>query len=459
MRLLVFACALALICLGNLTTRAVAQPPDTREPGAASGPKLPVSDVYRLLSLFGDIFERTRQDYVEKPDEKKLVWAAIDGMLASLPSVQRAAVAESIRALRSRPRLGTDVYAALSEFGDAFETLRRQTPDGDAALIEGAITNMLASLDPNSTYMDAKTFRELQGQGRGDVGGIGLEITMDQGRIKVVRAIEETPAARSGIRPNDSITHFDEEPALGFSLAQAVAKLRGPINSSIKLKIAREGVSRPIDLAVTREVIRVRAVRWRLEGNDIGVIRVSQFNEQATAGLKNAISELTNQSGGRLKAFAVDLRGNPGGLLDQAISFCDALLERGEIVTTHARKPEETQRFNARPGDLTNGKPIAVLVNNGSAAASEIVAGALQDNKRAIIIGTATFGRGSVQTIIPLGAGKGALRLTTARFVTPSGRSIEGTGISPDIEVQDGGPQDDRALPRAVDFLRGLQPQ
>jgi carboxyl-terminal processing protease len=332
------------------------------------------SDTYRTLNLFGDVFERVRADYVEKPDDSKLVESAINGMLAGL--------------------------------------------------------------DPHSSYMDPKSFRDMQVQTRGEFGGLGIEVTMEDGLIKVVAPIDDTPAAKAGVMANDVITHLDDEAVQGLTLNQAVDKMRGPVNTKIKLTIMRKGADKPIEVSIVRDIIRVKSVRWHPEGGDVGYIRVTQFNEQTTDGLKQAINDLNAQLGAdKIKGYVVDLRNNPGGLLDQAISVSDTFLEKGEIVSTRGRNPEETQRFNARPGDMTKGKPVIVLINGGSASASEIVAGALQDHKRATLIGTRSFGKGSVQTIIPLGAGNGALRLTTARYYTPAGRSIQAKGISPDIEV------------------------
>jgi carboxyl-terminal processing protease len=360
-----------------------------------SSAKAAAADTYRQLSLFGDVFERVRADYVEKPDDSKL--------------------------------------------------------------IESAINGMLAGLDPHSSYMDAKSFRDMQVQTRGEFGGLGIEVTMEDGLIKVVAPIDETPAAKAGVMSNDIITHLDDEPVQGLTLNQAVDKMRGPVNTKIKLKIVRKGAEKPIDIAITRDVIRVRSVRSNLNGDDVVYIRVSQFNEQTTEGVRKAINELTTQTGDKLKGFVIDLRNNPGGLLDQAISVSDAFLERGEIVSTRGRNAEETQRFNARAGDLTKAKPVIVLINGGSASASEIVAGALQDHKRATIIGTRSFGKGSVQTIIPLGSGNGALRLTTARYFTPSGRSIQAKGITPDIEVLQDVPEELKARTdtRGESSLRG----
>jgi carboxyl-terminal processing protease len=336
--------------------------------------KAAAADTYRQLNLFGDVFERVRADYVEKPDDSKL--------------------------------------------------------------IEQAINGMLNGLDPHSSYMDPKSFRDMQVQTRGEFGGLGIEVTMEDGLVKVVTPIDETPAAKAGIMANDVITQLDGEQVQGLTLNQAVEKMRGPVNTKIKLTIMRKGQDKPIEVSITRDVIRVRSVRSRTEGDDVGYIRITQFNEQTSEGLKKAITDITAQiQKDKLKGYILDLRNNPGGLLDQAISVSDAFLERGEIVSTRGRNAEETQRYSARPGDLTNGKPVIVLINGGSASASEIVAGALQDHKRATILGTRSFGKGSVQTIIPLGNNNGALRLTTARYYTPAGRSIQAKGIVPEIEV------------------------
>jgi carboxyl-terminal processing protease len=304
---------------------------------------------------------------------------------------------------------------------------------------------MLAGLDPHSSYMEPKAFRDMQVQTRGEFGGLGIEVTMEDGLIKVVAPIDDTPAAKAGIMANDIITKLDEEQVQGLTLNQAVEKMRGPVNTKIKLTIMRKGQARPIEVTIARDIIRVRAVRSRVE-EDVGYIRVTQFNEQTTENLKKALVDLQGKiPAEKLRGYVVDLRNNPGGLLDQAISVSDAFLERGEIVSTRGRNAEETQRFSARAGDLTKGKPVIVLINGGSASASEIVAGALQDHKRATLIGTRSFGKGSVQTIIPLGAGNGALRLTTARYFTPSGKSIQATGIKPDIEILQDVPEELKA--------------
>jgi len=380
-----------------------------------------------------------------------------------------AAAGAALTLITTQPRLvfdgssaraaAADTYRQLSLFGDVFERVRAdyvEKPD-DAKLIESAVNGMLAGLDPHSSYMDAKSFRDMQVQTRGEFGGLGIEVTMEDGLIKVVAPIDETPAAKAGVLANDIITHLDDEAVQGLTLNQAVEKMRGPVNTKIKLTIMRKGQDTPTIVTLTRDVIRVRSVRSHLEGDDVGYVRITQFNEQTSEGLKRAISDISTQSGDKLKGFVIDLRNNPGGLLDQAISVSDAFLEKGEIVSTRGRNADETQRFNARAGDLTKGKPIIVMINGGSASASEIVAGALQDHKRATIIGTRSFGKGSVQTIIPLGSGNGALRLTTARYFTPSGRSIQAKGITPDIEVLQDVPDELKARTdtRGESSLRG----
>jgi carboxyl-terminal processing protease len=337
------------------------------------------SEIYRQLDLFGEVLERVRSDYVEKPE--------------------------------------------------------------DAKLIEAAINGMLTALDPHSAYLNPKHFRDMQVQTRGEFGGLGIEVTMENGVVKVVSPIEDTPASRAGLMSGDLITHLDKEQILGLTLQEAVEKMRGPVNSPITLTIVRKGVDDPFDVKVVRDVIHINPVKYNVEGDDIGYIRITTFNEQTTANLQKAIDDLKKQIGPKLKGYIVDLRNNPGGLLDQAISVSDTFLDQGAIVLTRGRNLEETQRSNARPGDLADGKQLVVLINGGSASASEIVAGALQDHHRATIIGTRSFGKGSVQTIIPLGS-NGALRLTTARYYTPSGRSIQAKGIEPEAVVEEELPDD-----------------
>ena len=347
-------------------------------------------------------------------------------------------VATQTRLLSSTSAIaaGAETYRQLSLFGDVFEKVRTdyvEQPE-ESKLIESAINGMLASLDPHSSYMDPKSFRDMQVQTSGQFGGLGIEVTMEEGLVKVVTPIDETPAAKAGIMANDVIIQIEDDAVQGLTLNQAVDKMRGAVNTPVRLKIQRPGQKEPLSFTLNRDVIRIRPVRSRVEG-DLGYLRVTQFNEQTYEGLRSAIDKLTTEIGpDKLKGFVLDLRNNPGGLLDQAIMVSDAFLDRGEIVSTRGRNKDENSRFNAKPGDLTKGKPIAVLINGGSASASEIVAGALQDHKRATLLGTRSFGKGSVQTVIPLG-GNGAVRLTTARYYTPAGRSIQAKGIEPDQEV------------------------
>jgi carboxyl-terminal processing protease len=329
------------------------------------------SDTYKQLNLFGDVFDRVRADYVEPPDEQKIIEAAIDGMLASL--------------------------------------------------------------DPHSSYMNAKRFEEMKIQTTGKFGGLGIEVTMENGVVKVVSPIDDTPAAKAGIQANDLIIKLDGTEVQGMTLNEAVDKMRGAIGTPITLTVVR-GNKEPFDVKLNRAEISVKSVKMEIEG-DVGVIRIASFTEQTQEGLSLAISDIKKKAGTNLKGYVLDLRNNPGGLLDQAISVSDTFLERGEVVSTRGRNADETQRYNAQSGDDTGGKPLVVLINGGSASASEIVAGALQDHKRATLIGTRSFGKGSVQTIVPLGS-QGALRLTTARYYTPSGRSIQAKGIDADIAIE-----------------------
>ncbi|MBR0697477.1 S41 family peptidase [Bradyrhizobium lablabi] len=332
----------------------------------------------------------------------------------------------------------SDTYSQLNLFGDVFERVRTDYVEkpNDAKLVEGAINGMISSLDPHSRYMNEKSWADMQETTHGEFGGLGIEVTMEDGLIKVVAPIDDTPASRAGIMSGDVITAIDDEAIQGMTLDQAVNKMKGAPNSAIRLKIIRKDADKPIELAITREIIRVRPVRYHTEGGDIGYIRITSFNEQTTDGLRKAITEISKQiPQDKLAGYVIDLRNNPGGLLDQAVSVTSTLMQRGEVVSTRGRTAEETQRFTARGGDMTKGKPLVVLINGGSASASEIVAGALHDHKRATLIGTRSFGKGSVQTIIPLGPGNGALALTTARYFTPSGHSIQALGVKPDIEV------------------------
>jgi carboxyl-terminal processing protease len=332
------------------------------------------ASVYQQLDLFGDIFERIRAGYVEEVDEKELIQAAINGMLSSL--------------------------------------------------------------DPHSSYLPPDDFDDMRVQTRGAFGGLGIEVTQENGFVKVVSPIEGTPAERAGIQPGDFITHVDGETVLGLTLNDAVDLMRGPVGSEITITVTREGTAEPFDVVITRETITISAVRSRLEDNAV-ILRVTTFNEQTFPNLRDQLAEQVEAAGGmeNVAGFILDLRNNPGGLLDQAISVTDAFLESGEIVSTRGRDPRDSERYNATPGDLAEGKPIVVLINGGSASASEIVAGALQDQRRAMVVGTQSFGKGSVQTIMPV-QGEGAMRLTTARYYTPSGRSIQALGVSPDVIVE-----------------------
>ena len=331
------------------------------------------ADTYKQLNLFGDVFDRVRSDYVEDPDQQQMIEAAINGMLASL--------------------------------------------------------------DPHSSYMNKKQFEDMSVQTRGEFGGLGIEVTMENGIIKVVSPIDGTPAARAGLMANDLIVKIDGQDVTGMTLNDAVDKMRGKIGTDITLTIVR-GKKDPFDQKLTRDKIRVESVKYSIEDNDIGYIRISSFTEQTQEGLEKAMDHFRTTMGDKVKGYILDLRNDPGGLLDMAISVSDTFIDKGEIVSTRGRHADETQRFNATKGDLANGKPVVVLINGGSASASEIVAGALQDQKRATLIGTRSFGKGSVQTIIPLG-GDGALRLTTARYYTPAGRSIQAKGIDADIVIEE----------------------
>ena len=330
-----------------------------------------------------------------------------------------------------------DIYRQLELFADVLARVERDyvTEIDEAEAMEAAIQGMLASLDPHSSYMSAAEYREMQLQTRGEYGGLGIEITQDEGVIRVVSPIDETPASRAGIQAGDYITAVDGQSIVGLTVTEAVTRMRGAAGSAITLTIAREATE-PFDVAITREIINVRSVTARIDGGDVGIIRISTFNERTSAMLQDSIRSVRRDTGGRLRGVVLDLRNNPGGLLDSAIEVSDAFLDRGEVVSTRGRQPEDVQRYNARPGDDLANVPIVVLVDGASASAAEIVAGALQDRNRALLVGVTSFGKGSVQTVIPLQGGRdGALRLTTARYYTPAGRSIQGAGIEPDVEV------------------------
>ncbi|MCI5060785.1 MAG: S41 family peptidase [Alphaproteobacteria bacterium] len=330
-----------------------------------------------------------------------------------------------------------NIYRQLNLFGDVLERVRAQyveeVPDED--LIENAIGGMLSELDPHSSYLDADDFKDMRVQTRGEFGGLGIEVTMDNGFVKVVSPIDDTPAFEAGVQAGDYITHLDDEPVLGLSLSEAVDKMRGKVGTDIVLTVVREGADDTLEFVITRDIIKIQSVRHRIEKEDIGYLRVTTFNQNTMPGLEKAVNKIKKEAGENILGYVLDLRNNPGGLLDQAIAVSDAFLDKGEIVSTRGRNDSDTKRDNATTGDLVDGKPVVVLVNGGSASASEIVAGALQDHRRAIVMGTQTFGKGSVQTIIPL-PGHGAMRLTTARYYTPSGRSIQAEGIVPDILVE-----------------------
>jgi carboxyl-terminal processing protease len=330
----------------------------------------------------------------------------------------------------------SETYRQLNLFGDVFERVRAEFVEEvtDEQLIEAAINGMLLALDPHSSYLPPKEFKDMQVQTRGEFGGLGIEVTMENGLVKVVSPIDDTPAYRAGLQPGDLISHIDGEQVLGMTLGDAVERMRGPINSQIVITILRESEPAPFDVRLTRDLVKITSVRWHAEG-EIGYLRITSFNEQTESGVIEGAKALREEIGEEMKGLVLDLRNNPGGLLDQAVAVGDAFLDQGEIVSTRGRRGDSAQRYNAQAGDLISGMPLVVLINGGSASASEIVAGALQDHRRAIVLGTRSFGKGSVQTIIPL-PGSGAMRLTTARYYTPSGQSIQAHGIDPDIVVE-----------------------
>ena len=355
-----------------------------------------------------------------------------------------------------------ETYRLLDLFGNVFERVRAEyvEPINDRDAVENAINGMLTGLDPHSSYLNQRNYRDMQVQTRGEFGGLGIEVTQENGFIKVISPIDETPAARAGVKPGDLITSLNGNSVQGLSLQEAVEQMRGERGSAIRITIRREGADRPIELSLTRDVIRPQVVRFRLEGNDVGYVRLTSFNERTEDALRRAVQSLRGQAGGGLKGIVLDLRNNPGGLLDQAVQVADDFLDQGEIVSTRARRQEDAQRWNAKSGDIASGLPMVVLINGGSASASEIVAGALQDHRRAIVLGVKSFGKGSVQTVMPI-PGQGAIRLTTARYFTPSGRSIQATGIEPDIEVLAQREQATANIPREreADLRRALRNQ
>ena len=390
---------------------------------------------------------------------RKLILAATTGIVAGiLVTTQFAApiVAQETAKVRT-------TYENLDLFGDIFERIRSayvQEVD-EEELIESAINGMLTSLDPHSSFLPPDDFSDMRTQTRGEFGGLGIEVTQEDGFVKVVTPMDDTPAAEAGLQPGDFITHLDGESLLGLTLDQSVEKLRGPVGSEIVITIAREGEDEPFDVTLVRATIELRAVRARVEGN-VPVLRISSFTEKTYPNLEESLKKQVEELGGmdNVDGFVLDLRNNPGGLLTQAIQVSDAFLDQGEIVSTRGRDGTNSERYNAEPGDLAEGKPVVVLINGGSASASEIVAGALQDHKRAIVVGTKSFGKGSVQTIMPL-QGSGAIRLTTARYYTPSGRSIQALGVEPDVLVEfvrpdaDDEEADEGPAPRSEADLRG----
>jgi carboxyl-terminal processing protease len=360
---------------------------------------------------------------------RKFLITAVLGASLVLPSISASAADKSGNS--------PETYRLLSLFGDVFERVRNDyvEPVTDEQLVEAALNGMLTSLDPHSNYMNPKNYKDMQVQIQGEFGGLGIEVTMDNGFVKVISPIDDTPAARAGIRPNDYITHLNGEPVQGMTLNDAVEHMRGPVNTDIKITIRRDSQA-PFDVTLTRAVVKIQTVKAKLVDN-VGYIRISQFVASTDGNLKKAIEQLRKDGQGHLQGVVLDLRNNPGGLLDQAVAVSSDFLDKGEVVSTRARRAEETQRYDAHGKDLTDGLPLVVLINDGSASASEIVAGALQDHRRAILLGTKSFGKGSVQTIIPFpqNGSYGAIRLTTARYYTPSGRSIQALGIEPDIKV------------------------
>jgi len=331
----------------------------------------------------------------------------------------------------------SETYRQLNLFSDVFARIRSNYVEEveDKEMIEAAINGMLTSLDPHSSFLNAERYEDMQVQTKGEFGGLGIEVTMENGLVKVISPIDDTPAFHAGIEAGDFITALDGEAIQGMNLSEAVDLMRGKPGTTLTVTVARKGAPARFDVDIVRAIIKIRSVRHRKEGNT-AYIRITTFNEQTEPGLKKAIEELIEEIGEDMNGVILDLRSNPGGLLDQAVAVADAFLEQGEIVQTRGRDPQDVQRYHAHSGDLANGLPIIVLINGGSASASEIVAGALQDYNRALIVGTKSFGKGSVQTIIPLGREKGAMRLTTARYFTPSGRSIQAEGIEPDLVVE-----------------------
>ncbi|MDP2205678.1 MAG: S41 family peptidase [Alphaproteobacteria bacterium] len=368
---------------------------------------------------------------------KKLTAAASALAIAVVISTSYSVFAGSGAPRTAGKSVPASTYRALDLFGDVFERVRADyvDPVEDRKLLEYALNGMLSNLDPHSSYMSEEEAKAMSVQNRGEFGGLGIEVTMENGVVKVVSPIDETPAARAGVQSGDLIVEIDGQQVMGLSLNEAVDKMRGRVGTNIILTIVRAGTPEPLRLTLTRDIIQIKSVRSRIESGNVGYIRMSAFNGQTYPGLQKAFQDIEKEAGNKLIGYVLDLRNNPGGLLDQAIAVSDAFLDKGEIVSTRGRKAEDTRRDNATPGDLARGLPVVVIINGGSASASEIVAGALQDHKRGIIMGTQSFGKGSVQTLIDVPGG-GSIKLTTARYYTPSGNSIQGTGITPDIMVE-----------------------
>ena len=378
------------------------------------------------------------------------------GVLAG-PALRHAPLWHTARA-EDAPADHDDTYHMLTLFGDVFEKVKADyvEPVHDRTLVENGLQGMVSGLDPHSSYMNTKQFADMQIQTKGAFGGLGLQVTEDQGLIKVISPMDDTPAARAGMKPGDLILSLDGKSVEGLSLDDAVEKMRGSPGSAITINVKREHIDKPIDVSMTRELIHIQVVKSALYG-DVAYVRLASFDEESDTKLKEAIEKLKAQSHGNLHGVVFDLRNNPGGLLDQAVDICEDFIAEGEIVSTRARHPEESQRWHAKGTDLTDGLPLVVLINGGSASASEIVAGALQDHRRAVVLGTRSFGKGSVQTVFPID-GEGALRLTTARYYTPSGRSIQGLGIAPDVEVAETREEEIHYLPdRESDLNHALK--
>ena len=424
-------------------------------PTPPSTPRLTKADVAKMFDTFNQAVTEAKQKFVDRRDERDMYIAAANAMRRAFPPPQLVSSAgqPDIRPANDNGKGDLDsVYETALSIMNAQPSSKE-----DAHVVEVAINGAMASLDPHSSYLNASAYRDMQTQTRGSFGGVGTEVTMTDGLLKVVAPIDDSPAMRAGVRANDVIFSIDGAPVQGLSLNQAVAKMRGPVNSVVNLKIVRPNVDKPIDFAITRDTIRVRAVRWRVESGDIGYIRITSFNEQTEEAFRQAFTEITKQAtSDNLKGYILDLRNNSGGLLNAVIAVADDLIDRGEIVSIRGRT--DNQHYSAKPGDVSKGRSFVVLINGGTASGTEILAGALQDHKRATLIGTRSYGNGSIQTIIPLGTEQGALRLTTSRYYTPSGNSIQAKGIVPDIEVVQDEPENLKNAPIGEATLSGHLP-